>query len=181
MSGNNVHSRDKFSRGCYNHNCRDDWKLKGSKRALETQTHDTCKIFLISPCSPLQLPCMGPCVVTWDGQEVIHRGDVIHSLCQHSDLLFPLVFEDIHVVLGNFALRPCSQCESGVDDLFVRNNPWHTDYTHQKRNKQVRDHVETLDLAASADKGILGVWEDNQNMKDGVGYQILVFCLLFVF
>ena len=57
----------------------------------------------------------------------------------------------------------------------------HTDYTHQKRNKQVRDHVETLDLAASADKGILGVWEDNQNMKDGVGYQILVFCLLFVF
>ena len=51
----------------------------------------------------------------------------------------------------------------------------HEDYTHQKRNKQVKDHVETLDLAVSADKGILGVWEDNQNMKDGVGYQILVF------
>lgn len=56
----------------------------------------------------------------------------------------------------------------------------HTDYTHQKRNKQVRGHVETLDLAASADKGFLGIWKDNQNMKGGVGYQILVFCLLFI-
>lgn len=55
------------------------------------------------------------------------------------------------------------------------------DYTHQKRNKQVKDHGETLDLAASTDKGILGDWEDNQNMRDGIGYQILVFCLLFFF
>lgn len=129
----------------------------------------------------LQLPCKGPFVITWDGKEVIHWGDVIHSLCQHSNLLFPLVFEDVHVVLGNFALRPGSQCESGVDDLFVRNNPWTYGLHSSKEEKQVKDHVETLDLAALADKGILSVWEDNQNMKDGVGYQILVFCLLFFF
>ena len=72
----------------------------------------------------LQLSCKGPFVITWDGKEVIHRGDVIHSLCQHSNLLFPLVLENVHVVLSNFALWPGSQCESSIDDLFVRNNPW---------------------------------------------------------
>lgn len=62
-------------------------------------------------------------LITWDRKKVIHRGDVIHGLRQHSDLLLPLVFEDVHVVLSHFALRPGSQCESGIDDLFVRNNP----------------------------------------------------------
>lgn len=46
-----MHTREEFS-GCYSHLCRDDWKHKGPRRTLETQTHDICKLFLISSCSP---------------------------------------------------------------------------------------------------------------------------------
>ena len=87
------------------------------------------------PNSVLQLPWKGLFVITWDRKEVIHWGDVIHGLCQHSDLLLPLVFEDVHVVLSNFALRSGSQCESSIDDLFVRNNPERC-WLHYLRKKQ---------------------------------------------
>lgn len=35
-------------------------------------------------------------------------------------MLFPLVFEDIHVVLSNFTLWPSSQCEGSINDLLGR-------------------------------------------------------------
>lgn len=117
---NYVYTKEKFPRGYYNHTCRDEWKLKGPRRALETEAQGICKTFLI-----LFSTCVerGLFVITWDRKEVIHWRDVIHGLCQHSDLLLPLVFEDIHVVLSNFALWSGCQCESSIDDLFVRNNP----------------------------------------------------------
>lgn len=54
---------------------------------------------------------------TWHGQEVIHRGDVIHSLSQDAYLLLPLIFENIHIVLSHFALGSRSQSESCIDNL----------------------------------------------------------------
>lgn len=94
-------------------------KTQRPKTGLKSKTHIIAEIFLIlsAPSSSLVRDLQ---VTTWDGEEVIHWGDVIHSLSQHSDLLFPLVFEDIHVVLSNFALWPGSQGEGSIDDLWVR-------------------------------------------------------------
>lgn len=50
-------------------------------------------------------------------QEVIHRGDVIHSFRQDAYLLLPLIFEHIHIVLSHFALGSGSQSQSCIDNL----------------------------------------------------------------
>lgn len=55
--------------------------------------------------------------LTWHGQEVINRGDVVHGLGQYAHLLLPLILENIHVVLSHFALGPSSQSQSRIDDL----------------------------------------------------------------
>ncbi len=65
---------------------------------------------------------------TWHGQEVIHRGDVIHSLSQDAHLLLPLILENIHVVLGNLALGAGSQSESSVDNLSRKKDYHFTSY-----------------------------------------------------
>lgn len=96
---------------------------KGQEEHLKHRPMTFASYSLSHPVRLLQLPSMGVLLITWDRKKVIHRGDVIHGLCQHSDLLLPLVFEDVHVVLSDFALWPGGQCESGVDDLFVRSSP----------------------------------------------------------
>lgn len=55
--------------------------------------------------------------VTWHSQEVIDGGDVIDGVRQHTDLLLPLLFEELHVLLGQLALWFCSQGQGSVDDL----------------------------------------------------------------
>lgn len=54
---------------------------------------------------------------TWHRQEVIDRGDVIHSLGQNAHLLLPLVFKHVHVVLSHLALGTSRQCQGSVDHL----------------------------------------------------------------
>lgn len=68
---------------------------------------------------------------TWNGQEVIHGGDVIHGLGQDAHLLLPLILENVHVVLGHLALGAGSQSESSVDNLSWKNGrEWYTRYVN---------------------------------------------------
>lgn len=56
-------------------------------------------------------------LITWYSQEVIDGSDVIHSVRQHTDLPLPLLLEEIHVLLSQFALGFSSQSQRSIDDL----------------------------------------------------------------
>ena len=123
--------------------------------------------------SSFSLLARGLFLITWNRKKVIHRGDVIHSLRQHSDLLLPLVFEDVHVVLSNFALWPGSQGESRIDDLFIRNSP----RTHWELSSKY--HLETPSCVASSDKWVLSVQKDNKKHEWwSTSSTTISFCLL---
>lgn len=56
-------------------------------------------------------------LITWHSQEVIDGSDVIHGVRQHTDLPLPLLLEQIHVLLSQFALGFSSQSQCSIDDL----------------------------------------------------------------
>lgn len=56
-------------------------------------------------------------LITWYSQEVINGSDVINSIRQHTDLLLPLLFEEIHVFLSQLALGFSSQSQCSINDL----------------------------------------------------------------
>lgn len=56
-------------------------------------------------------------LITWYSQEVIDGSDVVHSVRQHTDLPLPLLLEEIHVLLSQFALGFSSQSQRSIDDL----------------------------------------------------------------
>ena len=163
------------SRRCYNHSCRDDWKLKGPRRALETQTHDICKIFLISSCSLPSAALSGARL--WLPETERKSSTEVMSSTASVSTRTCFSHWSLKTSILSWATLLCGRAASvraALMTYLLETIQGHIDHTLQKRNKQVKDHVETLDLAASTDKWVPSVWKDNQNMKVKVGYQLLL-------
>lgn len=59
----------------------------------------------------------GQDVLTGHAEEVVDGGDVVHGVGEHTNLLLPLLFEELHVILGHLAVGLGSQGQSCINYL----------------------------------------------------------------
>lgn len=166
---NNVHTKEEFPRGCSNHICRDEWKLKGPRRALETETHDLCKILLSCSSPPAALEG----AYLWLPETERKSSTEVMSSTASVSTRTCFSHWSLKTSMLSWATLLCGRAASvraALMTYLLETIQKHTDYTIQKRNKMVKGHIETLDPVASTGKWVLSVQKTIKNMKDKVHY-----------